>query len=381
MLDGNSIVSLTGALANIENAEIDPSASTFGAISLIGNAAANRLVGGAGANALDGGTGADTMIGGDGNDTYTIDDPGDVVQELANQGNDLLNLNRSVDLRTDFPNIERFFLTGSADLTMIGNDADNVLLGNTGANRIDGGVGADTMSGEDGNDTYVVDSAGDSVDDSGNGVDLIESSITYTLPQDIENLLLTGTTAINGTGTRFDNSIIGNAGDNQIFGGQGNDTLDGGEGNDTLDGGTGTDRLLGGGGDDVLVYDLDDNVLVDGGTGNDLLRFTGSGATLNLNLPGAVGTDGHYRGIEALDLTGTGNNAVVELTWQQVLDLSDDDRLIVNGNAGDSVTSLGGQNWSQGADQTVGGTLYNTWTGNDGAATLLIDPDITFTPL
>ena len=371
-------VFLTGPLANIENAVVDPTASTFNVISLTGNAAVNRLEGGAGANGIDGGAGADTMIGGDGNDTYFIDDAGDEVVELADQGNDLLSLNRSVDLRTDFANIERFQLTGSADLTMTGNDADNVLVGNAGANRIDGGAGADFMAGEDGNDTYVVDNAGDQVAEGGNGIDLVEASISYTLGNSVDNLLLTGTDNLNGTGNIGNNVITGNAGDNVLDGGGFDDTLFGGEGNDTLIGGQGTDRLDGGGDDDVLTFDFSE-LFLDGGTGTDLMRVTGVGQPIRLADAGPPGDAHRYQGIEIIDLTGSGNNSIAALTWLQVLDLSDDDRLIVDGNAGDSVASDTGQDWTQGADQTVGGNLYNAWTSN--GATLLIDPDVSFTPL
>jgi Ca2+-binding RTX toxin-like protein len=49
----------------------------------------------------------------------------------------------------------------------------------------------------------------------------------------VENLTLTGTAAINGTGNELNNAIIGNGGANSLSGGDGNDSLAGGAGNDS----------------------------------------------------------------------------------------------------------------------------------------------------
>ena len=72
------------------------------------------------------------------------------------------------------------------------------------------------MIGGAGNDTYVVDAAGDVVDGSwpAQGTDTVQSSVTYTLGANVENLTLTGTAAINGTGNTLDNTLTGNAGNN-----------------------------------------------------------------------------------------------------------------------------------------------------------------------
>ena len=62
----------------------------------------------------------------------------------------------------------------------------------------------------------------------------------------IENLTLTGTAAINGTGNALDNVITGNDGNNVLTGLAGADTLFGAAGNDKLIGGAGGDTLNGG---------------------------------------------------------------------------------------------------------------------------------------
>jgi hypothetical protein len=64
--------------------------------------------------------------------------------------------------------------------------------------------------------------------------DTLQSAITRTLPNNVENLRLIGTNNINGTGNAGNNNITGNSGINQINGRAGIDTLTGGLGADTF---------------------------------------------------------------------------------------------------------------------------------------------------
>ncbi|KQQ44622.1 hypothetical protein ASF58_20845 [Methylobacterium sp. Leaf125] len=250
---------------------------------LTGNASANTLSGGygddqlfgfGGNDILDGGVGNDTMTGGTGDDTYVVATRGDVVVEAANEGSDTVLSAIAYELGA---NLENLTLTGGADLKGVGNDLDNRLTGNAGANRLyggagndhlDGGLGADTLVGGSGDDTYVVDNARDLVVEYTNqGTDTVEAAVSYTLSSGVENLTLTGSAGIDGTGNSLANVLTGNGADNHLSGGVGNDTLSGGAGNDTLNGDAGNDVLVGGAGNDRL----------DGGTGND----TFSGGTGN----------------------------------------------------------------------------------------------------
>ena len=127
--------------------------------------------------------------------------------------------------------------------------SNDTLSGGDGNDVLDGGLGADTMTGGAGNETYVVDSAGNKVNETGTGVDAVVSSITFRLvgPQvsgRVENLTLTGTTAINGFGDAFANAIVGNAKTNTLQGLGGNDLLAGGLGKDTLTGGANNDSFF-----------------------------------------------------------------------------------------------------------------------------------------
>ncbi len=280
--------SVTLALAaNVENLTLTGTTAINGTGNILdnvltGNSGKNTLTGGAGNDTLNGGTGADKLIGGTGNDTYIVDNTGDVITENVNEGTDTVKSSVTLTLAA---NVENLTLTGTTAINGTGNTLDNVLTGNSGKNTLTGGAGNDTLNGGTGadkliggtgNDTYFIDNSSDTITENANGgTDTVNSSISYTLGTNLENLTLTGATAINGTGNTLDNVLIGNSAANSLTGGVGNDTLDGGVGNDTITGGTGNDTYTLGRG-----YGIDTVVENDTTTGNtDIARFNENIAT------------------------------------------------------------------------------------------------------
>jgi Ca2+-binding RTX toxin-like protein len=245
---------------------------------------------------LDGGTGADTMAGGAGNDLYLVDSASDVVIETSSGGTaDRVESSVNYTLSAE---VEILVLTGTAGLDGTGNLSSNQIYGNSGANSLfgsggndtlfgnagndtlDGGLGSDSMLGGSGNDVYVVGNTGDKVvEKEGEGVDLVNASISYALTAFVENLTLTGTGGNEGTGNDLANVLTGNAGANRLNGSAGNDTLIGNGGADVLTGGAGADRLTGGAGADVFYLTTrGDGVdtLVDFVSGTDKIKVSGA---------------------------------------------------------------------------------------------------------
>jgi Ca2+-binding RTX toxin-like protein len=190
---------------------------------------------------LNGGTGVDTATGGLGDDTFFVDQAADLCIEGVGEGTDTV---RSTVTYTVGANIENLTLLGAANINGTGNNLANIVTGNTGDNVLNGGTGADSLRGDLGNDTYVIDDAGDTIiEPAAGGTDLVNSSVSFTLGANVENLTLTGAGAINGTGNTLANIITGNAGANLLNGGTGNDDLFGKGGNDDLTGGGGADKF------------------------------------------------------------------------------------------------------------------------------------------
>lgn len=104
-----------------------------------------------------------------------------------------------------------------------------------------------------GDDTYYVDNSGDIVDenaDSGAGLDTVRSGISFSIANttaakgSVENLVLLGSSAIDGTGNALNNLLGGNGAANALDGGAGDDLLGGGLGNDSLTGSSGLDTFF-----------------------------------------------------------------------------------------------------------------------------------------
>src|SRR5262249_28309894 len=133
----------------------------------------------------------------------------------------------------------------------------NATIARTTANVtiIDDDSGFTVDQGGAGDDTYtIVDSTDKIAESPGGGVDTVFSDVTYTLPANVENLTLTGSDPINGTGNNSANTITGNDAVNTLSGLNGNDKLIGGLGGDSLIGGKDSDLCTGGGGADFFVF-------------------------------------------------------------------------------------------------------------------------------
>ncbi len=320
------------------------------------------------------------LTGGTGNDTYYVHQADDVVIEKPKEGTDTVIADLSWTLSA---NVENLTLKAGAGAingagnalanTVTGNESANILNGGSGNDTLIGGggddilrgdTGADHMEGGTGNDAYRVDNPGDIVvEKPGEGIDKVISSISYTLTANTENLILTGTDAINGTGNELANQITGNAAAN------------------VLDGGAGIDVMLGGGGDDTYYVDNRSDHVYETVTAGSTVDAGGidtvmSSATYTLAAAGRQFVENlTLTGSAAISATGnelanriSGNNSANTLVGN-----GGDDTLVgYNGNdtlyggAGNDVLIAG-----SGDDRLDPGTGRDAMTGGLGADTFV----------
>lgn len=189
---------------------------------------------------LRGEAGNDNLNGGFGNDKLS-GDAGD--DDLAGGGdNDSLRGGDGADSLNG----------GSGNDTLFGEDGDDTLEGSQGNDVMFGGTGNDTFDGGSGNDTANYGKEAASLD-----ADLVAGAATVGLETDsldsVESIV----------GTRFNDTVLGDASDNRFLGQAGADELTGADGNDLLQGAAGDDMLKGGKGNDTLI----------GGEGIDLADY------------------------------------------------------------------------------------------------------------
>ncbi len=142
-----------------------------------------------------------------------------------------------------------FSATGSGP-NLYGTAKNDSMWGDSGVNV--------TMHGGTGDDIYYLYSTiNRAVEAPGQGIDTINTWMSYTLPDNIENLIVTGD----------GRNAFGNSLDNIISGGSGKQTIDGGAGNDVLKGGGGADTFVfakGNGTDLITDFGADDFIRLDG---------------------------------------------------------------------------------------------------------------------
>ncbi len=366
-----------------------------------GDNAANTLNGGSGNDVLRGHGGDDILIAGSGADTIDGGAGFDIVSYagstnilgvryntiIGNRGevedDTLTSIEGMIGTSRDdviwMTNVANFVDGGVGDDELGGLRGDDRLVGGAGSDELFGGEGVDTLEGGDGadfllgdegddiayggagDDIYYVDSTADAtIEDLNAGNDTVRSSASYTLSNNIELLILTGSNAINGAGNGLNNSITGNAGANSLWGNAGNDsinadagadhlygedgddTLNGGADNDTVDGGADNDALFGGDGFDTL-YGRAGNDTLDGGGGNDQLE--GGAGDDTYIVEGAVDV--------IVEFGGAGTDTVRSSATRTL------------GAALENLILTGAE-----AINGFGNTLNNVITGNDAANTL-----------
>lgn len=320
---------------------------------LTGTAGDDHIEGLAGNDTIEGNGGNDVAFGGDGDDIIHLGaDNGIGFHEEAHggAGNDTITVNSGFGM-------------------LYGDDGDDVLTGNGPLNTLYGGSG---------NDQYFTQDGATIVEGVNEGIDTVTSGASMVLSENVENLILVGSSAEQGTGNRLDNVITGTFRDNILDGSFGADTLAGLQGNDTYyvdNAGDSVTELADAGTDNVIAHlsyeltaDVENLTLIGGGnyagTGNDLDN-TITGNVGNNRLDGGLGGDVLVGGIgNDTYVVDNVNDLVVEYGGEG----TDSVEASASYSLGDNLESL--TLTGSGNRYGNGNALDNVLNGNSGANTL-----------
>jgi Ca2+-binding RTX toxin-like protein len=354
------IITFTDQNGNVERIVSAPTGGigdlfngTIGSDNPVMTAFDDILNGNDGADILNGLDGTDILNGGAGDDTYILDAVDTIIDASGNDTIQSATTRTLADFEGTTNTIENLTLTGTDNIDGTGNVLANLMTGNTGTNIISGGSNndtlnggidevVDTLDGGIGDDTYVMNNVTEDTIVDVSGIDTLRSSLTRSLLPFgmIENLTLTGTADINGTGNGLANIVMGNIGTNTLSGGDNNDTLNGGF--DAV-----VDTLNGGAGDDIYqLYSADTDTIVD---------ESGIDVVYSIFSRSLVGLDTATNSIENLLLLGAGN---IDGTGNALAN-------VLTGGEGVNILSGGANNDSlNGGSDAVVDTL-NGGSGND----------------
>ena len=370
--DGRNAVNIDGINASIPNgvvvdlvsqvatADGHGGSDTLSSIEgVVGSIGVDTITGDGNDNFIEGGAGGDTLVGAGGIDTLSYEDSGAgtlIGVNINLQTNTASGADAQGDIISGFENV---IGSGNAD-TITGSTADNVIEGGNGGDTLTGGGGIDTLS--------------------------YESSFFGVTVN-----LQTGATA-NG---HAQGDVI--SGFRNIFGS---------DDADSLTGDTNANRLEGRGGNDVLSDSDALFTLIDGGTGQDTLRFVLDGGVLLYDL--TMVPDGNVQGTERIFLEGDGSGfapITLRLNADDVINMSTEvntdflanigalqhnatDNAIIGGNPFDVVELVDGDvggagTWQTPGSITVGAESLVVWNYVNGAsvlASVAIENDVTVTP-
>ncbi len=331
---------------------------------LIADNAGDLLVGGAGNDSFVGGAGNDTLTGGTGNDLFTVGSGNATI--TGGGGTDTVKLSGTAAayslvqsgsgaLVTNLATGHTDTLTGIAtvqfsDKTVTLTAPPQVITAPAGGGTVTGSATApDTLVGGTGNDLFIVQNTGTVVSVGGPlGTDTIQASVSYTLPAYVNNLVLTGSGNLVGTGNSTGSY----------------DSLTANDGNSTLVAGVGINTLIGGAGNDLFVVHSNADVVQ--------TAYKTSGAD---TVESATGFDlSNATNVRILKLTGSAPRGYGN-DLGDLLIADDADCLLVAGNGANTLVGGAGNDTLQGGnanDTIVAGTGAATIDGGAGTNTVVV---------